>query len=90
MPNPTADAPLALEHILRPLGENASGELANALIALRLDEASQHRYDELAEKSTDGRLEENERQELADFVALNRFVSTLKAEALLAQRRRAA
>jgi hypothetical protein len=87
-----AEAPvlLTLEHILRPLGERASVELAQALTELRLDEAAQHRYDELATRNTAGTLEEHEREELADFVALNRFISTLKAEALLAQHKCAA
>lgn len=91
MPNePATETPLTLQHILRPLGQGVSTELRRALIELRLDEAAQRRYDELADKNTAGTLDERERQELADFVALNRFVSTLKAEALLAQRRLAA
>jgi uroporphyrinogen-III synthase len=90
MPDGSAAASLTLEHILRPLGERASTELAQALTELRLDVAAQHRYDELATGNTAGTLDEHEREELADFVTLNRFISTLKAEAVLAQRRRAA
>ena len=84
---PATETPLTLHHILRPLGQDVSTELRHALIDLRLDEAAQRRYDELADKNTADTLDERERQELADFVALNRFVSTLKAEAMLAQRR---
>jgi hypothetical protein len=90
MPDGSAAAPLTLEHILRPLGEQASVELAQALAELRLDEAAQDRYNELASKNTAGTLEEHEYEELADFVALNRFIGTLKAEAILAQRKHAA
>jgi hypothetical protein len=75
---------------LRPLGEGVSTELRLALIDLRLDDAAQRRYDELADKNTAGTLDERKQQELADFVALNRFVSTLKAEAMLVPRRPAA
>ncbi len=61
-----------------------------ALCNLRVDEQSQQRYDHLASKSTEGTLSEAERQELTDFVALNRFVSVLKAEAMLARSGQAA
>lgn len=79
--------PLALPRILRPLAAGASMELQRALCELRLEEAAQRRFDELATKNTEGSLDESEREELAEFVELNRFVSTLKAEAVLAQRR---
>jgi hypothetical protein len=84
------ESSLTLAHILRPLGEQASVELKQALVELRLDEAAQRRYDELAAKNTEATLQGHEREELTEFVALNRFISTLKAEALLAQRRHAA
>ncbi|EDY18847.1 hypothetical protein CfE428DRAFT_3505 [Chthoniobacter flavus Ellin428] len=90
MSNGSADNALTLESILRPLGDRASAELTQALVDLRLDEAAQRRYEELATKNTEATLADNEREELAEFVALNRFVSTLKAEAILAQRRHAA
>jgi hypothetical protein len=85
MPNEPAPAPLSLASILRPLTRQASAELAEALSNLRLEEAAQRRYDELAEKNTEGALTAAERQELADFVSYNRLVGTLKAEALLAR-----
>jgi hypothetical protein len=81
---------LSLLHILRPLARGASQELTEALCNLRLDEVAQRRYDELASKNTEGTLTDGERQELSDFVALNDFVSTLKAEAMLAKSRPAA
>ena len=81
------ETPLTLQHILRPLGQGVSAELQHALIGLHLDEAAQQRYEVLAGKNTAGLLDSHERQELEDFVALNRFISTLKAEALLGQRR---
>ena len=87
---PVIETPLTLHHILRPLGHEASLELRQALIDLRLDEAAQRRFDELADKNTEGAIGETERQELQEFVALNRFISTLKAEALLAKQRPAA
>lgn len=90
MSDGSVESSLTLEHILRPLGERASAELAQALAGLRLDEAGQRRYDELATKNTEATLEAHEHEELAEFVALNRFISTLKAEAILAQRKHAA
>ena len=63
-----------------------SSQLAGALTDLRLGETAQGRYDELAEKNTEGFLTDAERVELDEFVALNRMVSILKAEAQVALR----
>ena len=46
----------ALERLLRPLPRGLTAELAHALIHLRADAETQARYDELAEKRTEGKL----------------------------------
>ena len=81
-----ATSPLTWASVFRPMGENLSNQLAGALADLHLDEAAQARYETLAARNTEGTLTEVERIELAEFVALNRMVSILKAEATLAAR----
>jgi hypothetical protein len=61
-----------------------SAELARALINLRADEQTQARYDQLADKSTHGRLTPDERNELEAMVRANTVLGILKAEAQLA------
>ena len=63
-----------------------SAQLAGALVEFRLGDDAQRRYEELAEKNTEGKLGEDERVELSEFVALNRLVSLLKAAAARALR----
>ena len=67
-----------------------SSQLAGALAEFRLGEDAQRRYEELAERNSEGALTDAERAELEDFVALNRLVSIFKAEARVALRGKAA
>lgn len=70
-----------LERLLRPLRRELSAELARALVGLRADEDIQSRYDELAEKNTEGTLAPQERVELESLVRANSLLSALKIEA---------
>ena len=90
MPDTSPSSPLSWTSIFRPLGEKMSSQLAGALADLRLDEAAQQHYEQLAERNAEGVLTEEERVELEEFVALNRMVSILKAEAQVALRGKAA
>ena len=90
MPDTLPPSPLSWPSIFRPLGEKMSSQLAGALADLRLGDDAQQRYEELAEKNTEGALTDAERVELEEFVALNRMVSILKAEAQVALRGKAA
>jgi hypothetical protein len=54
---------------------------AEALVAYRGDEALQRRIEELAAKSTEGALAEEERAEYEGYVKANKFVATLQAKA---------
>ena len=83
-------SPLSWTNIFRPLGEKMSSQLAGALADLRLGDDVQRRYEELAEKNTESALTDAERVELEEFVALNRMVGILKAEAQVALRGQAA
>ena len=70
-----------LQRLMRPLRGKLSTELARALVELRADDELQQRYDELAEKNTEGTLTPAERAELETLVQSNEFVGALKAEA---------
>jgi hypothetical protein len=56
-------------------------EQARALVAYRGDTALQARIEELAEKSNEGNLTEQERAEYDGYVQANKFVATLQAKA---------
>jgi hypothetical protein len=70
-----------LGRLLRPLSREMTAELARALIHLRADEETQARYDELAEKQSEGLLTPDEREELEALVRANTVLGLLKAEA---------
>ena len=71
----------SLERLLRPLRRELSAELADALLRLKADTEVQARYDELADKNTDGALSAEEQAELESLVRANSILSLLKAEA---------
>jgi hypothetical protein len=77
----------ALERLLRPLSRELTVELARALVNVQADTETQERYDELAEKRTEGQLTPEEQAELESMVRANTLLGVLKAEAhaLLAQ-----
>ena len=71
----------SLERLLRPLRRELSAELADALLRLKADTDVQARYDELADKNTEGALGVEDRAELESLVRANSILSLLKAEA---------
>ena len=71
----------SLERLLRPLRRELSVELAGALLRLEADSEVQARYDELADKNTDGSLSNEERAELESLVQATTVLTVLKAEA---------
>jgi hypothetical protein len=54
-----------------------TAEQAEALAAYRGDEAIQNRIEELARKSTEGELTDQERAEYEGYVKANKFVAIL-------------
>ncbi len=56
-------------------------EKADVVIGFRADPGLQARIEELARKSTEGELTENERAEYAGYVRANKFVAILKRQA---------
>lgn len=56
-------------------------EKADAVIGFRADPELQARIEELARKSTEGELSEDERAEYVGYVRANKFVAILKRQA---------
>jgi hypothetical protein len=75
------DATSALDRLLDPLGRCLTPEVARAVIALRADEETQARIDELADKCTEGTLSPAERAEYEAYVAAIDFLTVLQAKA---------
>jgi hypothetical protein len=71
----------SLEQLLRPLRGELNPELAALLLRIRADEDVRARYEDLAERNTEGRLSQAEQNELASIVRANTLLSVLKAEA---------
>jgi len=82
------DDTTALERLLRPFSRNLTVELARALVKIQADAETQARYDELAERCTEGNLTPGDQAELESIVRANTLLGVLKAEAqnLLAHR----
>lgn len=71
----------SLERMLRPLRRQLGRKLAAALVRLEADAEVQARYDELADKNTEGTLTAAERRELESLVRANSILSLLKVQA---------
>ena len=71
----------SLEQLLRPLRRGLNAELAALLLRMRADDEVQARYEELAERNTEGQLSQTELDELALIVRANALLTVLKAEA---------
>jgi hypothetical protein len=77
---PTFD-PAAFDRGTDAILQFFSPSQAEALVAYRGDAALQARIEELARKSNEGELTEEERAEYAGYVEANDFVATLQAKA---------
>jgi hypothetical protein len=72
---------LAFDRGVRPLMEIVLSGRADAIIHFRPDPQLEARIEELALKSTEGELTEDERAEYAGYVRANKFVAILKRQA---------
>lgn len=70
-----------LEQLLRPLRRGLNAELAALLLRMQADDEVQARYEDLAERNTEGQLSLAEQEELTLLVRANALLSVLKAEA---------
>ena len=71
----------AFDQLLRPLRRGLNAELAALLLRMQADDEVQARYEELAERNTEGQLSPAEQNELASIVRANSLLTVLKAEA---------
>jgi hypothetical protein len=71
----------ALDRVLEPVGRCLTPEVARALVGLRADAEVQARLEELADKSTEGALSPEERDEYQSYVSAIDFLSVLQAKA---------
>jgi hypothetical protein len=76
-----------LDRVFEPLGRCLTPAAARKLVALRADPFVQTHIDELASKSNEGQLTEDERSEYEAYVRAIQFVTVLqsKARSLLAK-----
>ncbi len=72
---------LAFDRGVRPLMEIVLAGKADVIIHFRPDPQLEARIEELARKSTEGELTEDERAEYAGYVRANKFVAILKRQA---------
>ena len=77
----TTSERLAFDRGVRPMLEIVLPEKADAVIGFRADPELQARIEELAQKSTEGELTEDERAEYGGYVRANKFVAILKRQA---------
>jgi hypothetical protein len=74
-------SPTILDRLLGPLGDKMSPEFARELSEFRIDPKEQERLDELADKSTDGLLTDDERDEYERYVQAIHFIGILQRKA---------
>jgi hypothetical protein len=77
----TTSESVAFDRGVRPMLEIVLPEKADAVIGFQGDPDLQARIEELARKSTEGELTEDERAEYAGYVRANKFVAILKRQA---------
>jgi len=77
----TTSESLAFDRGVRPMLEIVLPQNADAVIGFQADPELQARIEELAQKSTEGKLTEDEQAEYAGYVRANKFVAILKRQA---------
>ena len=68
----------AFDRGVRPVAQIVFPEKAQAVLGFRPDPELQRRIEELAEKSTEGRLTEAEQAEYEGYVRANKFIAILQ------------
>jgi hypothetical protein len=77
----TTSESVAFDRGVRPMLEIVLPEMADEIIGFQADPHLQARIEELARKSTEGELTEDERAEYAGYVRANKFVAIIKRQA---------
>lgn len=71
----------AFDRGLQPLLQAVLLDRADTVVGFRPDPTLQDRIEELAEKSTEGKLNDEERAEYSGYVRANKFIAILKRQA---------
>jgi hypothetical protein len=77
----TNSASAAFERVIGALGQCLDRQSAEAIIRLRADAEMQGRIEELADKSNEGSLTQDERDEYEALIRVGNFVAILQAKA---------
>ena len=72
---------MAFDRGVRPVMQMVLLDKAEAVLQFRADPQLEARVEELARKSTEGELTDDERSEYAGYVRANKFVAILKRQA---------
>lgn len=81
MPQQPQTDMVSLAKFLEPVSRCFTPDVAQEILKLSADPAMQERLDELADKSTDGTLSDEERVEYQTYVHAIDFISILQAQA---------
>ncbi len=81
-------AAIHLDRLLEPFADCLSPDVAAKVADLRADEAMQDRIDYLAERSNEGLLSDEERQEYAGYMHAIDVIAVLQAKARAMLRKR--
>ena len=79
MPSTASEA--TIESVLGAVGECLDRTSAEALLRLRADARLQTRIEELADRSTEGALSAEEREEYENLIRVGNFIAVLQAKA---------
>jgi hypothetical protein len=78
MPSTAANV---LDLVLQPWADGLTRESADRILRFRLDESTQQRVDDLADKAAEGQLTEAERNEYNEYVETIDLLGILKTKA---------
>jgi hypothetical protein len=70
-----------LDQILDPFAECLTPEAAERIVGYRVDDETRSRVEELADKASEGRLADDEREEYRELVDAFDMVAALKSRA---------
>lgn len=70
-----------LDRLLEPVSGCLTPEVARRIVKLRADPVAQARVEELAQKSTAGRLTASERAQYQTYVSAGTFIAILQSKA---------
>ncbi|MBX3415375.1 MAG: hypothetical protein KF708_22015 [Pirellulales bacterium] len=74
-------ATVHLDRLLQPFADCLTPEVATKVVAMRADEAMQARIDYLADRASEGQLDDREREEYLGYLSAIDVIAMLQAHA---------